>query len=54
MQDWKNGKELLLWTKAVNRVSKKVNLCSDPEKKKKLASAVSCAKEGQFSKACCI
>ena len=49
--DWKDGKELLLWAKAVSRASVKDNLHSDPEKKK-LASAIVCAQEVLFSKAC--
>ena len=52
-QDWKDGKELLLWAKAVSRVSVKDFLRSDPDTdKKKLASAIACAVEGLFSKAC--
>ena len=52
-QDWKDGKELLLWAKAVSRVSVKDYLRSDPDTdKKKLASAIACAEEGLFSKAC--
>ena len=54
-QDWKDGKELLLWAKAVSRVSVKDYLCSGSDTdKKKLASAIACAEEGLFSKACCI
>ena len=52
-QDLKDGKELLLWAKAVSRVSVKDYLRSDPDSnKKKLASAIACAEEGLFSKAC--
>ena len=52
-QDWKDGKELLLWAKAVSRVSVKDYLRSDPDTdKKKLASGIACAEEGLFSKAC--
>ena len=38
------GKELLLWAKAVSRVNVKDDLCSDPGKK--LASAIACTQKG--------
>ena len=49
-QDWKDGKELLLWAKAVNRVSVKDYLRSDPDSDKILASAIAWQRKGYFQK----